>query len=158
MSNGYAVAHPPRSMRKLKKDAPPEITGHHGKSMLYLFLAIAISVGSFIIPTQVFGMELSFVMGIPMFSIPFTFLFIMLCRSENAVCPECSKKMKKKRKIEVVEDIEAFGRYQCSPYNVFFCDSCGKDWRVPAIAIGEGGSISRKQYKEMIEPDVVGNG
>ena len=143
-------------MRKLKKDSPLEISGHHGKSMWYLGITIIFGIASILVPTQMFGKEPTWLMGLPLFCIPFIFLFIMVSRSENALCPECAKKMKKKGRIEVIDDIEAFGRYGVAPYNVFCCEWCEGEWRVPAISIGEGGSLTRKQYKEMIEPVAPG--
>jgi hypothetical protein len=59
--------------------------------------------------------------------------------------------------VDVIEDHRVFGRYGCSPWNVFCCDFCQKEWRVPAIAVGEGGSVSRKEY-ERIEQAGSSNG
>lgn len=146
-----------RLMKILKKNAPPELSGHHRKSMLSLVGVAAVGGASVIMPTEVFGMEFTWAMGAPFLCVPVIFLLIMISRSSAANCPECRRKMIKKERVDVIEDHRVFGRYGCSPWNVFCCDFCQRKWRVPAIAIGEGGSVSRKEY-ERIEQAGSSNG
>jgi hypothetical protein len=125
--------------------------------MPYLVGAAAVGVASVIIPTEVFGMDFTWAMGAPFMCVPVVFLLIMISRSSAASCPECQRKMIKKESIDVIEEHSVFGRHGCSPWNVFRCDFCQKEWRVPAIAIGEGGSVSRVEY-ERIEQAGSSNG
>ena len=134
-------------MKILKNNAPPELPGHHGKSMLYLAGAAALGIASVIIPTQGFGMDLTWPMGAPFLCVPIVFLWIMISRSSSATCPDCRKKMINKRCVDVIEEHSVFGRHGCAPWNILRCEFCHKEWRVPAIAFGGGVSVSRKEYE-----------
>ncbi|MGJ8651688.1 MAG: hypothetical protein ACSHX8_00310 [Opitutaceae bacterium] len=145
-------------MKILKKSAPPELKGHHKKSMFYCLIAAGIGISCILIPAQVFKQEATWMMAIPFFCVPFIFLFIAVFRSSSVACPECERSMKKGKGIEVVEDHEVFGRYPCAPWNIFSCDFCQKQWRVPSIAVVDGHSLSKKDYQEMIEAVGTDNG
>ncbi|ADE53595.1 hypothetical protein [Coraliomargarita akajimensis] len=143
-------------MKYLKREAEPELKGYHLQSMGYLalvFLAalclagLAWGFGDIVMP---------FVLP-AFFTLPVFMFGIMIWRTTSVHCPDCNRKMHKTKRIEVIEDQSAFGRYPYSPWNVFECASCDKGWRVPAIAIGEGHSVSLAEYQK-IKQDRAGNG
>lgn len=143
-------------MKYLKREAVPELKGYHLKSMGYLglvFLAALCLAGL----AWAFGEAIMPVVLPVFFSLPLFMFGIMIWRTASVHCPDCKRKMQKTKRIEVIEDEKAFGRYPYSPWNIFVCSFCDKEWRVPAIAIGEGHSISQKDYQKL-EQDRAGNG
>ena len=137
----------------------PEIKGHHAKSMAIMLGIALIAVSFIVIPRFVFGMGVGRWMGIPIFCAPVAFFIFIFIRSRYASCPDCLRRMEKSRNVLVIEPRKVLGKYQCSPWNIFHCRFCDKDWRIPAIKVGVKGAIHRisEEEKDRIEQAGVGD-
>jgi hypothetical protein len=135
-------------MKYLKKDAVPELQRYHLKSMGYLGIVLGIGLILAILAWTFGDSVMPFVFP-AFFTLPLFMLGIMFWRTLFVKCPECDLPMNKNEVIQVVEPDKILGRYTYAPWNVFHCKACDKKWRVPAIAIGEGRSISQKEYEKI---------
>jgi len=135
-------------LRKLKKDSPPELQGHHKQSVVYLTIVglpvvivmIALKIEGFLMP--------AFLPIVCTFSL--IFLGIWIWRAFSARCSECKGGIKKKGRLYVVEQHKVCGSYPSTPWNVFYCEGCKKEWRVPAIHLNEKTSLSEKDYQKLL--------